>query len=69
MSNIVHLQFGDEDASNLVDRAAKIVAALELDGDLKVPAFEKVVDLLAGRHLVVEAPQPIGMPLMPPLVN
>lgn len=64
MSQIVHLEHTDEDAQDVIGRAAAIVAALELDGDLRVPAFEKAVDLLAGRHLVVEAQAAgiLGMP-------
>lgn len=38
-------------------QAARIVAALELDGDLKVPAFVEAVRLLAAKQIVMEQAQ------------
>ena len=60
MSTVVHLQFTADDIKGYLETAAAIVGELELDGDLKVPAFEKAVDLLAGRHLTVEQ-NPTGL--------
>jgi hypothetical protein len=44
--------------------AAAIVAELELDGDLKVPAFEKAVDLCAGKQITFEQIDPNAIPLL-----
>lgn len=66
MSQVVHMNHTDDDAKSIVERAAAIVAELELDGDLKVPAFEQLVRLLAGENIVVESPQ-AGILGMPPL--
>lgn len=66
MSQIVHFTTAEADVKRVVGLAATIVAELELDGDLKVPAFEKAVDLLAGEPIVVE-PQQTGVLGMPPL--
>lgn len=63
MSQLVHLQHNGDDVSKYLEQAATIVAELELDGDLKVPAFEKAVDLLAGTHLVVDG-APFGQGLL-----
>lgn len=60
MSQLVHLQYAEEDVRGYLARAAAIVAELELADDLKVPAFQKAVDLLAGSHMTV-APDPVGL--------
>lgn len=44
--------------------AAAIVAELELDGDLKVPAFEKAVDLCAGKQITFEQIAPSAIPML-----
>lgn len=46
-----------------ISAAAAIVAELELDGDLKVPAFEKAVDLCAGKQITFEQVAPAAMDL------
>ena len=66
MSQLVHLQHAEADIEKYLETAAAIVGRLELAGDLKVPAFVKAVDLLAGTHLVVEPNQPmLGVPHVP----
>lgn len=64
MSQLVHLKWSPDDVRSTLEQAAAIVAELELDDDLKVHAFDKAVDLLAGKHLTVEQPQPslLGQP-------
>lgn len=47
-----------------IETAAAIVAELELDGDLKVPAFEKAVDLCAGKQITFEQIDPNAIPLL-----
>lgn len=44
-----------------IETAAAIVAELELDGDLKVPAFEKAVDLCAGKQITFEQIAPVDL--------
>ena len=44
--------------------AAAIVAELELDGDLKVPAFVKACDLIASKQIIVEQIDPAAIPLL-----
>jgi hypothetical protein len=44
--------------------AAAIVAELELDGDLKVPAFEKAVDLVSGKQITFEQVDPSVLGLL-----
>jgi hypothetical protein len=60
VSQLVHLQYAADDVRGYLEQAAAIVVELELDDDLKVPAFQKAVELLAGSHMTVE-PNPIGM--------
>lgn len=43
-----------EQVKQYIETAAAIVSELELDGDLKVPAFEKAVDLCAGKQITFE---------------
>jgi hypothetical protein len=64
VSQLVHLQFAADDVRGYLEQAATIVAELELDDDLKVPAFDKAVELLAGSHLTIEQPAPslLGQP-------
>jgi hypothetical protein len=57
VSQLVHLQHAAADVRGYLEQAAAIVAELELDDDLKVPAFDKAVELLAGSHLTIEQPQ------------
>ena len=59
MSHLVHIQHAEEDVQGYLEKAAAIVGKVELDGDLKVPAFVKAIELLAGRHLVIEPQQPV----------
>lgn len=47
-----------------IETAAAIVAELELDGDLKVPAFEKAVDLCVGKQITFEQIDPRAIPLL-----
>jgi hypothetical protein len=60
VSQLVHLQYAADDVRGYLEQAAAIVAELELVDDLKVPAFQKAVDLLAGSHMTVE-PDPLGV--------
>jgi hypothetical protein len=66
VSQLVHLKFAPEDVRSTLEEAAAIVAELELDDDLKVHAFDKAVELLAGKHLTVETP-PSSLLGQPPL--
>lgn len=43
-----------EQVKTYIETAAAIVAELELEGDLKVPAFEKAVDLCSGKQITFE---------------
>ena len=53
-----------EQVKQYIETAASIVAELELDGDLKVPAFEKAVDLCAGKQITFEQIDPRAIPLL-----
>lgn len=50
-----------EQVKEYIETAAAIVAELELDGDLKVPAFEKAVDLCAGKQITMEQIAPVDL--------
>lgn len=54
MRRVEHPHNTPQQVREYLETAAKIVGELELDGDLKVPAFEKAVDLIAGKQIVVE---------------
>lgn len=53
-----------EQVKEYIATAAAIVGELELDGDLKVPAFEKAVDLVAGKQITIEQIDPRAIPLL-----
>ena len=53
-----------EQVKEYIATAAAIVAELKLDGDLKVPAFEKAVDLCAGKQITFEKIDPRAIPLL-----
>lgn len=69
MSQLVHLQYDADDVRGYLEKAAAIVAELELDGDLKVPAFQKAVELLAGSHMTVDANPIAGLGQRNPLLG
>jgi hypothetical protein len=43
-----------EQVRGYLEEACAIVAGLELDDDLRVPAFTKAVELLAAKQIVME---------------
>lgn len=49
------------DVRRYLAAACELVQELELDDDLKVPAFTKAVDLLASKQIFYE--QPAAVPL------
>lgn len=52
-----------EQAHQYLEQALVIVNALELTDDLRVKAFEKAVDLVAGKQIVFEQIAPAGLDL------
>lgn len=51
----------DEIRSYLAD-AQRLVHEAELDGDLKVPAFLKAVELLAGKQVTLQQREVVPVP-------
>lgn len=52
-----------EQVVEYIGEAAKVVAELELDDDLKVPAFVKAIDLLAAKQITLTQVAPMGVDL------
>jgi hypothetical protein len=52
-----------EQAHQYLEQALVIVDSLELTDDLRVKAFEKAVDLIAGKQIVFEQIAPGGLDL------
>jgi len=52
-----------EQVKQYLEQALAIVAELELADDLRVPAFEKAVDLCAGKQITFEQVVPGGVDL------
>jgi len=48
-----------EQVRGYLDEALTVVRELELDDELRVPAFLKAVDLLAAKQVFFEQPQPL----------
>jgi hypothetical protein len=65
----VHLQYAADDVRGYLEQAAAIVGELELADDLKVPAFQKAVELLAGSHMTVDASPIAGLGQRNPLLG
>lgn len=53
-----------EQAHQYLEQALVIVDSLELTDDLRVPAFEKAVDLVAGKQITIEQIAPNAIPLL-----
>jgi len=60
---IEHQHNTREQAKAYLETALELVAELEVTDDLRVPCFEKAVDLVAGKQIMFEQPQPIGLSL------
>jgi hypothetical protein len=60
---IEHQHNTPEQVHHYLEQALVIVADLELADELKVPAFEKAVDLIAGKQIVFEQIAPAGLDL------
>ena len=52
-----------EQVEGYIDDALSIVAPLQLEDGLRRSAFEKAVDLLAAKQVLVEQPQQVGIDL------
>jgi hypothetical protein len=52
-----------EQVSEYIATALEIVAELEIADDLRVPAFEKAVDMVAGKKIIFEQVMPGGVDL------
>lgn len=60
---VTAVRIHDDDATReIIGSALKIVAELEIDGDLRVPAFEKACDLLGLRVTLAAEQQSIPLP-------
>lgn len=63
MRRIEHQHNTREQVREYLQTALEVVAELEVTDDLRRPCFEKAVDLIAGKQIVFEQPQVLGMPL------
>lgn len=52
-----------EQVREYLTEALAIVGELELDGELRVPAFQKAADLLAAKQITIEQVVPGGVDL------
>jgi len=53
-----------EQVHHYLEQALAIVNALELTDDLRVAAFNKAVDLVAGKQITLEQIAPNAIPLL-----
>jgi hypothetical protein len=53
-----------EQVHHYLEQALAIVDSLELTDDLRVPAFNKAVDLVAGKQITLEQIAPNAIPLL-----
>lgn len=63
MRRIEHQHNTREQAKAYLETALAIVAELEVTDDLRVPCFEKAVDLVAGKQIMFEQAQPLPFDL------
>jgi len=61
---IEHQHNTPEQVHHYLEQALAIVNALELTDDLRVKAFEKAVDLVAGKQITIEQIAPNAIPLL-----
>lgn len=57
----------DDEVRGYLETAAGIVAGLELDDDLRVPAFVQAIGLLAAKQIAYEQMQPSPLGIVRPL--
>lgn len=57
MRRVEHQHNTPDQVKQYLEQALAIVAELELADDLRVPAFTKAVDLVAGKQIVFEQAQ------------
>ena len=51
-----------EQVAEILDTALAIVRGAEVEGDLRLKAFEKAVDMLATRNVAIEQGPPLPLP-------
>lgn len=54
MRRVEHQHNTRDQAKHYLETALELVAELEVADDLKVPCFEKAVDLVAGKQIMFE---------------
>ena len=64
MRRTEHQHNTPEQVHHYLEQALAIVNALELTDDLRVKAFEKAVDLVAGKQITIEQIAPNAIPLL-----
>jgi len=60
---IEHQHNTPEQVHHYLEQALAIVNSIELTDDLRVPAFNKAVELVAGKQIVFEQIAPAGLEL------